>query len=203
MEDLGHPVSYLVAEKGISVFSSDGQKLGRVVKVQASPEANMFDGIVFDTTRGPGGHRFVDAPEVEAIYERGRGAEDRRDRGRFPAQAATLNGFSRRMPPMQRLLLIIVACLALVAAGCGSDSSTSTDASTDTAQTETSPSEEGSTGEEETSEEDKPDLPEVSVPKGPPPKKLVIEDVKKGSGKTAKAGDEVSVEYIGVALQDG
>lgn len=71
MEDLGHPVSYLVAKRGIAVFSSDGQKLGRVVEVSAAPEANMFDGIVFDTTRGPGGHRFVDAPEVAQIYERG------------------------------------------------------------------------------------------------------------------------------------
>lgn len=71
MEDLGHPVSYLVAKRGIPVFSSDGQKLGRVVEVSAAPEANMFDGIVFDTTRGPGGHRFVDAPEVGQIYERG------------------------------------------------------------------------------------------------------------------------------------
>lgn len=71
MEDLGDPVSYLVAKRGMPVFSSDGEKLGRVVKVQAAPEANMFDGIVFDTTRGPGGHRFVDAPEVDRIYERG------------------------------------------------------------------------------------------------------------------------------------
>lgn len=71
MEDLGHPVSYLVARRGIPVFSSNGEKLGRVVKVQAAPEANMFDGIVFDTTWGPGGHRFVDAPEVDGIYEHG------------------------------------------------------------------------------------------------------------------------------------
>jgi hypothetical protein len=71
MEDLGHPISYLVAKRGIDVFSSDGERLGRVVRVLAAPEANMFDGIIFDTSRGPGGHRFVDAPEVEAIYERG------------------------------------------------------------------------------------------------------------------------------------
>jgi hypothetical protein len=71
MEDLGHPVSYLVAKRGIPVFSRDGQKLGRVVEVSAAPEANMFDGIVFDTTKGPGGHRFVDAPEVGQIYEGG------------------------------------------------------------------------------------------------------------------------------------
>jgi hypothetical protein len=71
MEDLGHPVSYLVAKRGIPVFSSDGEKLGRVVRVLAAPEANMFDGIIFDTNWGPGGRRFVDAPEVETLYERG------------------------------------------------------------------------------------------------------------------------------------
>lgn len=71
MDDLGHPVSYLVAERGIPVFSSDGEKLGRVIEVLAAPEVNMFDGILFDTSWGPGGHRFVDAPEVGEIFERG------------------------------------------------------------------------------------------------------------------------------------
>jgi hypothetical protein len=37
----------------------------------SAPNLDMFDGIVFDTTAGPGGHRFVDAPEVGQIYERG------------------------------------------------------------------------------------------------------------------------------------
>ena len=71
MEDLGAPTSYLTLSKGVPVFSSDGQRLGRVVQVMAAPEANLFDGIVFDTTAGPGGHRFVDAPEVGQIYEGG------------------------------------------------------------------------------------------------------------------------------------
>jgi hypothetical protein len=71
MDDLGAPLSYLVLGKGVSVYSSDGQRLGRVVKVLSAPEANMFDGIIFDTKAGPGGHRFVDAPEVGQIYERG------------------------------------------------------------------------------------------------------------------------------------
>lgn len=70
MEDLGHPVSYLVAKRGIPVFSSDGERIGRVSRVLAAPEANLFDGIIFDTG-GLGGRRFVDAPEVGAIYERG------------------------------------------------------------------------------------------------------------------------------------
>jgi hypothetical protein len=71
MDDLGEPRSYLAVEKGVPVYSSDGVKLGRVVRVMAAPNLDMFDGIVFDTTAGPGGHRFVDAPEVGQIYERG------------------------------------------------------------------------------------------------------------------------------------
>jgi hypothetical protein len=71
VDDLGEPISYLTLGSGTPVFSSDGESLGKVVKVLAAPEANMFDGVVFDTTAGPGGHRFVDAPEVGQIFERG------------------------------------------------------------------------------------------------------------------------------------
>jgi hypothetical protein len=71
MQDLGEPTSYLVVDKGVPVFSSDGENLGRVVRVLSAPNLDMFDGIVFDTTAGPGGHRFVDAPEVAGLYERG------------------------------------------------------------------------------------------------------------------------------------
>lgn len=71
MEDLGEPTSYLVVDKGVPVFSSDEKKLGRVVEVLSAPNIDMFDGIIFDTTAGPGGHRFVDAPEVGEIFERG------------------------------------------------------------------------------------------------------------------------------------
>lgn len=71
MDDLGEPTSYLAVDKGIPVYSSDGEKLGRVVRVLSAPNLDMFDGVIFDTTTGPGGHRFVDAPEVERIYERG------------------------------------------------------------------------------------------------------------------------------------
>ena len=53
------------------VFSSDGENLGRVVKVLSAPNLDMFDGVIFDTSAGPGGHRFVDAPEVGEIFENG------------------------------------------------------------------------------------------------------------------------------------
>jgi len=71
MDNLGEPISYLTLEPGVPVFSSDGERAGKVVRVLAAPEADMFDGIIIDTTAGPGGHRFVDAPEVERVYEHG------------------------------------------------------------------------------------------------------------------------------------
>jgi hypothetical protein len=69
--DLGKPASYLTLSPGLPVYSSDGQRLGEVEHVLAEPEKDIFDGIVFDASPLPGGHRFVDAPEVDEIYERG------------------------------------------------------------------------------------------------------------------------------------
>lgn len=71
MEDLGAQISYMVLGRGVPVFSSDGQHLGKVIRVQRDTRTDIFDGIVIDTKPGPGGRRFVDAPEVGEIHERG------------------------------------------------------------------------------------------------------------------------------------
>jgi hypothetical protein len=71
MDDLGQPTSYLTLQEGVPVYSSDGKPLGKVEHVLADPDVDVFDGIVVDTSILPGGHRFVDAPEVAEIYERG------------------------------------------------------------------------------------------------------------------------------------
>lgn len=71
MEDLGQPSSYLALGKGAPVYSRDGAEVGKVEHVLSSPKVDIFDGIVLDTSVLPGGHRFVDAPQVEEIYERG------------------------------------------------------------------------------------------------------------------------------------
>jgi len=71
MEDLGTPSSYLAVSPGAAVYSSDGKKLGKVEHVLAVPDEHVFDGVVIDTSVLPGGHRFVDAPEIAAVYERG------------------------------------------------------------------------------------------------------------------------------------
>jgi uncharacterized protein YrrD len=71
MEDLGAPSSYLALAEGVPVYSSDGSEVGKVEHVLAVPDDDIFDGIVLDRSVLPGGHRFVDAPEVGEIYERG------------------------------------------------------------------------------------------------------------------------------------
>jgi FK506-binding nuclear protein len=118
---------------------------------------------------------------------------------------------------MQRVFLIIAACLAMaIVAGCGSDSDSSTTSGADTTaeaeapQNEESTTEEAPQNEKKATEEAAPGnkgeegfVPKVTVPNGAPPKKLEIQDLKKGSGPAAKAGDEIGVEYIGVLYKGG
>jgi peptidylprolyl isomerase len=86
--------------------------------------------------------------------------------------------------------LIFAVCLALGLAACGGDDSTtgSTEAATTAAE---------SPGSAEKTK------PTVAVPKGAPPKKLEIEELEEGSGAEAKAGDEVTVQYVGVNYKTG
>ena len=66
--DLGGPGSYLTLSAGVPVYASDGERIGLVAHVLAEPDKDIFDGIVLET---PGGHRFVDAPEVGEIHDGG------------------------------------------------------------------------------------------------------------------------------------
>jgi hypothetical protein len=69
--DLGNPASYLTLADRTPVLTSDGEEIGRVEHVLADADADVFDGLVIDVSAGPGGHRFVDAPQVAEIYENG------------------------------------------------------------------------------------------------------------------------------------
>lgn len=94
---------------------------------------------------------------------------------------------------MRRLLLILFACLTLVVSGCGSDDSSTTSSSG---------------GEEATTEKPaeapkKKTKPQVKTQKGAPPTQLVTNDLEEGSGAAAKAGDEVTVQYVGVNYKSG
>ena len=92
---------------------------------------------------------------------------------------------------MKALTLIIALCvaLALAVAGCGGsgDSSTRIDrrrATTARIKARTDTNEDQAEGR--------------PCPKGAPPKKLEIKDLDEGTGAEAKAGDKVTVQYVGV-----
>ena len=86
---------------------------------------------------------------------------------------------------MRLLIATLVACAAIVAAGCGSNDSTT--------GSETSASAESATTTK----------PVVKPPKGAPPKELEVKDLVEGEGDEAVAGDRVSVDYVGVNYRSG
>ena len=72
MEDLGAPISYLMLERGASVYAHDGEKLGRVKEIRADTQEDIFDGIVVDhlplLRRDDG---YIPAERIDEIFERG------------------------------------------------------------------------------------------------------------------------------------
>ncbi len=65
----GDPISYLALKPGTDVLSADGERIGTVQDVLHDESTDVFDGIVIDTRLGPGGMRFVDAPQVAEVRE--------------------------------------------------------------------------------------------------------------------------------------
>lgn len=66
-EEHGHRIAFEALERGVRVEASDGREVGTVKKVMIVHEKHLFDGIVVKTLAG---ERFVDAPEVDEIFER-------------------------------------------------------------------------------------------------------------------------------------
>ncbi|MBJ7348372.1 MAG: FKBP-type peptidyl-prolyl cis-trans isomerase [Thermoleophilaceae bacterium] len=106
-----------------------------------------------------------------------------------------------------KLGIILSAVLIAVAfAGCGDSKTTNSSDATEAATAET-----GATPAESTGKPGKTpkvtgklgEAPKVAAPEGEPPSDLVIKDVKKGTGATAKSGDTVSVQYYGLNWSNG
>jgi peptidylprolyl isomerase len=90
-----------------------------------------------------------------------------------------------------------LAALSLtVVAGCGDE----TETATFTVEAPASGDSSAAAAEEPASSGKK---PKVTVPDGAPPKELVVKDLKKGTGKTAKAGDDLTMDYVGVSYSTG
>jgi peptidylprolyl isomerase len=98
---------------------------------------------------------------------------------------------------MKRLVLIIVACAALVMASCGDDdSSTESTGSTESTAAE-------SPAAESSGDASSRGKPKVTVPSGDPPKELEETELIEGTGAEAKSGDKVTVQYVGVNFKNG
>jgi peptidylprolyl isomerase len=96
---------------------------------------------------------------------------------------------------MKRLIMIALACAALVVAGCGDD-----DSSSDSGGSADSAAAEAPESSGDASSRSK---PKVTVPSGAPPKQLEETDLIEGTGAEAKSGDKVTVQYVGVGYDSG
>jgi peptidylprolyl isomerase len=107
-------------------------------------------------------------------------------------------------------LLITMLALAAFVAGCGSKGASLSDVNASAPATE-STSSDTSSSDDSSSSDDKSSgktvqpkvsgslssKPKLSDASGDPPSKLIEKDIKVGSGKTAKSGDDVTVNYVG------
>src|SRR5829696_4800511 len=102
-------------------------------------------------------------------------------------------------------LPILLACLflAVFAAACGDDEEEA--GTPQTTATETPTPEPAAAGEVDVEgiSKDLTEKPAIAKPAGDPPTELQSVDIVKGKGKAAKAGDTVSVQYVGVSWSTG
>lgn len=106
--------------------------------------------------------------------------------------------------PIRRLCLGLLCSAALVTAGCGEKASGigAGHAKTAPAKTTAKPSA-PATAANTSAQAAGRKKPAITVPKGPAPKTLVIKDLIKGTGAPVKAGDQIAVNYEGVAYSNG
>jgi peptidylprolyl isomerase len=97
------------------------------------------------------------------------------------------------MAAMRGIVLTIALCAALAVAGCGGGSSSSSTASSAESPTTIKWSPPGKFGTK----------PEVVAPGGKPAKKLESKELIEGTGAEAKAGDNVTVQYVGANSKTG
>ena len=66
--DDGIAVHYTTVTRGTPIYASDGEQVGKVVRVMDNHREHILDGIVFEDDSGT--VRFVDGPEVQRTFER-------------------------------------------------------------------------------------------------------------------------------------
>ncbi len=93
-----------------------------------------------------------------------------------------------------------LAALSLAAAGCSEEEA---DESAANLSEQTTESESAAAAPAPAAPTQVKGKPKVTVPDGPPPTKLQIEDIEKGTGPAAESGSQISVNYVGVNYSNG
>jgi peptidylprolyl isomerase len=83
------------------------------------------------------------------------------------------------------------------------DVTVTTPTATATTPATTTPKSSSSSSSAKSISKDLSSKPTIPKPTGAAPKRLVIKDIVKGTGKTARAGDTVTVQYVGVDHKTG
>jgi peptidylprolyl isomerase len=100
---------------------------------------------------------------------------------------------------MRRQLAFLLVLLATIALGaCGSDDDQPAAKTTKPKSTE-----QPSPAQQQEALKDTAARPHIPKPSGSPPRALVKEDLVKGKGAPAKAGDKLTVKYVGVTFSTG
>ncbi len=103
---------------------------------------------------------------------------------------------------LPRALALLLALVALAAAGCGDDDENGGDpAATTTAPT--APTQTASKPATAGKNTDVTKKPTVQKGTGAPPKELVVEDIVEGTGPGAKAGEQLTMHYVGADFRTG
>jgi peptidylprolyl isomerase len=106
------------------------------------------------------------------------------------------------------LTLALVLAAGVAACGEGDSSSgaggaASSEQAATPAPTETAPSGAGADAIAKGVSKDTKAKPEFPAPSGDPPTALVVKDIVKGKGPKAKAGDQLTMQYVGVSWSNG
>jgi peptidylprolyl isomerase len=109
---------------------------------------------------------------------------------------------------MRSKLITLTLALALSAgiAACGEDDEPTSGSGAESAATPTpteTASEAGVEAIVQAIGKDTKSKPEIPAPQGDPPPELVIRDIVKGKGPGAKAGDDLSMQYVGTSWSTG
>lgn len=113
---------------------------------------------------------------------------------------------------LPRILPLLAIGAALLGAGCGDDddgqagapASTPAATASPTAAATESPAGKPVTGKDFADiSDDLESEPQVDVPGGGPPTSLIAKDIVTGDGKRARPGDDLAVQYTGIAFSTG